>query len=307
MATANPRLALAGFALALFGPLASAGEAYVSVSPGLAWDEIDASAAGISHPTRCDRLLYANPADAPTDAACADSTPRLLFSDEFDFGAGQAGSISLGYAWERFRLEAEFFGRSQGRETRPGIAASGNVALEGKNSEWSDDLPPYYQISGFRTRQLFVNAYYAFGSGSAWKPFVGAGVGIARIDAAFEGSYLRRALADGYVAAVGGDPAQPEDWQIAAAGSQSRFDAKLSDEVFGHHAAAGVERQLADRTQAFLMLRWSSFGNMSQNTQWSTIRSHAPVQADGITPFTSELAFENMGGPAATLGLRYSF
>ena len=301
------RVLLAGLAIMLCAPAATAGGTYVSIGLGIASDEIDASTTAVNHPTRCDSLLYANTADAPRDAACLDTTARRLFSDSFDPGAGLAGSISLGYAWERFRVEAELLGRSHDGDTRPGIPPAGNVALEGKNSEWSDYSPPYYRISDFRSRQLFVNAYYAFGNGSAWTPFVGLGAGIARIDAAYEGSYLRRTLADGYVAAAGGDPLQPEEWHIAAAGTESRLDTKLSDEVFGYRIAAGVERQLADRTRAFFMLRWSRFGDMSQSAVWSTVRSHAPVQADGVTPFKSEQAVESIGGLTATAGIRYSF
>ncbi len=307
MAIVNLRLMIACVMLTLFNPLTAVGETYVSLGLGLAWDEIDASVSGINHPTRCDSLLYTNPADAPTDAACTDSTSRRFFNDAFDLGGGLAGSISLGYAWERFRLEAEFLGHSHDGDTRPGIAAAGNVALEDKSSEWSDDAPPYFRVSRFKSRQLFVNAYYAFENGSAWTPVVGLGAGIARIDSVFEGAFLRRTLADGYVAVVGGDPAQPEDWQIAAAGSLSRFDMELSDEIFGYRIAVGVERELTDSAQAFFLLRWSGFDDMSNSALWSTVRSHAPVQADGVTPFTSEQAFESIGGLTTTVGIRYSF
>ena len=38
----------------------------------------------------------------------------------------------------------------------------------------------------------------------------------------------------------------------------------------------------------------------------SIIRSPAPVPANGVTPFTSVQAFEDIGGLAATLGVRYA-
>ena len=307
MTRVHHRTLLAGLALMLCAPVAMAGETYVSIGLGLASDEIDASTIALNHPTRCDRLLYANPSSAPSDAACLDTTHRLLFSDSFDLGSALAGSASVGYAWERFRLEAEFLGRSHDARQRPAIAAAGNVAAEGKILEWNDHKPPYYRVSGFKSRQLLVNAYYAFGRVGVWTPFVGVGAGVARVDGVYSASYMRRTLADGYVAAVGGDPAQPEDWQIAAAGSDSRLDTEFSDEVFGYQLTAGVERELAERTRAFFMLRWTDFGDISHSALWSTIRSHAPVQADGITPFTSDNDFENIGGLTATVGIRYGF
>ena len=135
---------------------------------------------------------------------------------------------------------------------------------------------PYYRISNFKSRQLFVNAYYAFDTESAWRPFVGVGVGVARFDTAFAASYLRRTVAEGYVAAVGGNPLQPEEWQIAAAGTTSSLDTELSDEVFGYRIAAGLERDLVDKARAFVMLRWSAFGDMRESAVWSTIPQPRP-------------------------------
>lgn len=303
----QPRILLAGMGLMLAAQLAVAGETYVSVGLGFASDKADVSTSGVNHPTRCDRLLYANPSTAPTGGACADNTARRFIGDSFDLGGGLASSIGVGYAWDRLRLEAEFLGRSHDGESLPAIADAGNPALRGKNSEWSDDSPPHHRVANFKVRQLFLNLYYSFGEASAWTPYVGVGAGFARVDTAYSASYLRRTAADGYVAAAGGDPMQPEEWQIAAAGSESRLDAELSGESFGYQIAAGIERRLAEKTRAFLTLRWNDFGTISKAATWSTIRSHAPVQADGVTPYITDQAFDNIGGLTATAGIRYTF
>ena len=307
MRTTAASVLLAGLAGLAAAGAGVAGETYVSVGLGLATDEIGASTTGINHPTRCDSLLYANPGNAPSDAACTDSTARRFFGDTFDLGGALSGSISLGYAWDRFRVEAEFLGASHDGETRPGIADAGNPALQGKSSEWSADSPPFYRVSNFRSRQLFFNLYYSFGEGAVWTPYVGAGAGFARIQTDYTGYYLRSTVADGYVAAVGGDPMQPEDWQLAAAGSESRLDADMRDEAFGYRVFAGLERSLGDSTYGFLTLRWSDFGDISTTDPWTIVRSHAPVQSDGVTPFTTEQALEDIGGLTATVGIRYGF
>lgn len=100
---------------------------------------------------------------------------------------------------------------------------------------------------------------------------------------------------------------QPEDWQLAAAGSESRLDAGIRDEVFGYRILAGLERRLGDSTYGFLTLRWSDFGSTGSTDTWTIVRSHAPVQSDGVTPFTTEQALDNIGGLTATLGIRYAF
>lgn len=295
------------FALMLAAAPVQAGEVYVGLGLGLAGDEIGVTAAGVTHPTRCDSMLYSDPASAPMDAACTDRTPRRMFSDTFDLGEAFSGALSLGYQWNRWRLEAEFLASSHDGDTRPAIADTGNAALVGKDSEWSALSPPFFRVSNFKSRQLFVNLYYAFGDSAVWTPYAGIGAGFARVNADILVSYLRRTVADGYVAAAGGDPMQPEEWQLAAAGSESRLDADLRDNAFGYQIAAGLERKLAEKTSAFLTLRWSSFGEVSESHLWSTIRSHAPVQADGTTPFTTVQTFDDLGGITATAGIRYRF
>ena len=298
---------LAGIAFALTSGTAAAGEAYVSVSLGFAGDKVDASTTAVNHPTRCDSLLYADSANVPSDPACMDNVPRPLFADTFDLGGAPAGAVSLGYAWNRFRIEAEILGSSHEGETRPGIAGADNPALQGKSSEWSSDNPPHYRLSNFRSRQLFFNLYYSLAEGSLWTPYIGVGAGFTRIKADYFGSYLRRTVADGYIEAVGGDPTRPEEWQLAAAGSESRLDTDVSDEAFGYQLLAGVERRLRDSTCVFLTLRWSDFAGISDHDTWTTIRSHAPFQADGVTPFTSQQAIGEIGGLTATVGIRYGF
>ena len=298
---------LAGMAMTWPGTPALAGTVYVAGGLGFASDEIDASTTGVNHPTRCDRLLYANPADAPTDAACTDNTPRPLLLEAFDLGGALAVPVSLGYAWDRWRIEAEFFGQAHDGDTRPAIADASNPALLGKASEWSASSPPVYRISDFRVRRLFVNALYTFGAGTRWRPYIGVGAGFARVQTAYSGSYVRSTVADGYIEAVGGDPMQPEEWQVAAAGTLSLLDTEVHDNVFGYQMIAGIERELREGTFAYVSLRWSALGDAGASDTWATVRSHAPVQADGVTPFRTKQALDDIGGWITMIGLRYSF
>lgn len=295
-----------GIALVLSARLASA-DPYVSIGLTFATDEIGASTSGINHPTRCDRVLYTDPSMAPNDAACTDNSVRAFLSDSFDLGGAFAGSASLGYDWDRLRIEAEFLSRAHEGGVAVLAGAVDNPALQGKATEWSPDDPPYQQVSDFRSSQLFLNVFYDFGIDSAWSPYVGVGAGLARVQSHYRASFVRRTLADGYVEAVGGDPGQPADWQVAAAGSSSVLNTSVSDEVFGYQVIAGVERGLTDRTSLFLTLRWSDIDDASDEDVWDTIRSHRPVQADGVTPFTGIQDLTDIGGLSATVGLRYEF
>ena len=292
--------------LILGTPNALAAGPYASFAVGVGGEKAQGGVYGVNHPTRCDQLLYANPASAPTDAACTATTAQHLIDDSFSLGVGFVGTASLGYAWDSLRVEVEFLNRSHGGDTVPGLPGD-NAALLSKQSEWSPHSPPHYRLSDFSANQLFVNVHYVFDLDSEWSPFVGAGVGFARVKARLAGSYLRRTLAEGYVEGAGGDPAQPAEWQLAAAGTESRLDASLKDEVFGYQVLGGLERALGERASAFLMARWSGFDKVAEDEIWTVIRSHAPVQADGSTPFQTEQTIDDLGGWAVTVGLRYAF
>lgn len=80
----------------------------------------DVTAFGANHPTRCDRLLYANPASAPNDADCtAPPTSSRQGEFAFDRNSGRAQALALGYATGSLRLEAEFLLRQQVGKAAP--------------------------------------------------------------------------------------------------------------------------------------------------------------------------------------------
>ena len=55
---------------------------------------LDTDVAGVNHPTRCDRLLCAAPADAPVDAVCTDDSPATLLTNSFSARNGFAGAVA---------------------------------------------------------------------------------------------------------------------------------------------------------------------------------------------------------------------
>ena len=280
---------------------------YASLGIVLATEEVDASSSGVNHPTRCDSLLYSDASAVPADPACSDNTVRPIVSGSYDLGNAITGSVSLGYAWERIRIEAEFLSRSHDGETLLFVTPGDNPALQDKVSEWSPDNPPSHGVSDFSSRQLFVNVIYDFRGDGAWTPYVGVGAGLARVRSNYTAEFQRRTLADGYVAAAGGNPDQPEEWQLSAAGSISLLDTRVSDQAFAYQVFAGVERSLRDGVSAFLTVRWSAFDDVTDDDVWTTVRSHRPVQADGVTPFAAGQLFEDVGGFAASVGIRYEF
>ena len=88
------------------------GGAYLAVGVGFAQGAAtESTLGGTNSPTRCDRLLYPNPADAPTDAGCAEGTLDGLYL--FDPERGLTGSFALGYSFGALSVEVEALQRHQ--------------------------------------------------------------------------------------------------------------------------------------------------------------------------------------------------
>ena len=77
--------------------------------------------------------------------------------------------------------------------------------------------------------------------------------------------------------------------------------------VAGFQVLAGVDYALGERTSLAFNLHWARLGDVTEDVVWSVIRSHEPVRADGVTPFSSELTFNNFEFLGLTLGLKYRF
>jgi len=260
----------------------------------------------VNHPTRCDVLLYTDPGLAPTsDAACRDNTSRPLFDNRFDLGSKLAAGVSIGYDLGKLRLELEHVSRHQGGRTVPLRTASGNVAIAGKGNEWSPVDPPTESVSDFSSREFFVNVYWDFENDSSWTPYLGIGGGLARTSLRYEVRLLRKTLAQGYQEVA--PPLTLEDRPAAAAGSLSLFDDELQDDVFGYQILAGLDHAIGDKTSFTIKARWTRFADLTGSAVWTLIRSHVPVQADGTTPFGSDLEFDGIGSVGVSAGLRYHF
>lgn len=294
---------LATFAL-LLSCTAHAAKPYVSLGIGHAFEEAQADLFGVSFPTRCDGLLYRDPAMRPSDPACTDQTGRSKFDRAFDFDQGTTATAAAGFERGRLRLEVEFAHRAHGDATQPVLTLEDNPALLSKRHEWNPNVPPYHRISSLEVRHLMVNAYYPFTSGSAWTPFVGVGAGVGQARWRHYAFYARASLADGYVAAVGGDPNAPEEWMLAAAGSVSVVDADVEDSVVGFQVLAGLERRIGNRTSLVGTVRRSWFDAFSTYHGWETVRSHAGVQPDGVTLYRDRHTLDRVGGIALTIGIR---
>lgn len=301
----HPR-ALLRWSLSLISALASTGlfaqdsGFYLGLEVGLSQvDGVDTSVSGINHPTRCDRLLYADPDSAPMDAECTDNSPKTIFSNSFDLGTGLAAGIQIGYRFGNWRLEGEYFSADMDDERRPlQLGSAGNAALGTKDSEWEASNPPSEDLSDMMGRHLFVNLYYDFRSSSPWTPYIGAGAGLAKIEARYQSRFWRRSD----LGELG-----PEEWRQTAAGTLSALDTSIGSTEFGIQLLGGLDYAVSDRLQLGLKAKWTRIeGFTKDDALWGTVRSHAPVIADGRTPFVTDVDVDVLESWSVMLALKYS-
>ena len=202
------------------------GGPYVAMGVGFAQGGATQSTLwGTNNPTRCDRLLYPNPADAPRDAGCLQGS-ELDGLYGFEPEPGLTGSFAVGYGFGALSVEVEAVQRHQIiHNTLFTVGDLAGSAITGKDTEWSPARPPWADISEFRGRQFFANVYYSLPNPSRLTPYVGIGGGLSQVDFRYYLGFNRKSIAEGYLEAFGGsrdDPGASPDWQRAAGGHGER-------------------------------------------------------------------------------------
>ncbi len=96
------------------------------------------------------------------------------FDTEFDPGFGVHGAV--GHSWDGFRLEGEVSYRKNDVDTLTVTSTTGAISSLNLDTLGSFDADGDVSALGF-----MANAWYDFDTGSPWKPFIGGGVGTARI------------------------------------------------------------------------------------------------------------------------------
>ena len=268
-------------------------------------DGLSSDLSGVNHPTQCDQLLKDN--DPATDDKVVDlsdpacnvgNIPQTLSANSFDLGNELLGGISVGYVRDRLRVELEYSHRVyDGSDSSLWRIPNSNAPLASKNNEVSELDPPSERISNFDAHQLFVNAYYDFPNSSRWTPYLGAGFGWARTRFDYSVRFLRKTLAQSY----------PSDKPPAAAGTLSYWDTRVSETLFGYQLLGGLDYALSEDVSMGIKARWAEFDDFSHTGVWDLIRSHEPVQADGMTPWESELEFDDVEYWAVSFLVKFKF
>ena len=295
--------ALVGAALLAAGDDAAAQRLYIGFEEGGPRPQrATSSQAFLNHPTRCDRLLYPEGLTPPDDPACDARDATTALTNSFDLGTGFGYGSTVGLTYGAFRAELDFRLRRHGRDTRTIEVAGGNEALTGKNAEWA--VAPTETLSDVGAEEAFLNLYRDFENRTRWTPYLGAGMGLARIEAHFAASFVRKPERE-YLA-IEFVPDWPEEARRAAAGTASLLNAEIEGWVAGYQFIVGLDVNLGEALLG-VKVRWGRFGELTTTTEYDLVRSHAPVQADGLTPFGVDIGLGGLGYREVALVIKHYF
>ena len=294
-----------------FTSVAFAADVYVSLGLGVAEDQVDLHSAAPTLSESC--------SSTSVSVSCFGRLSIEPVVTEFDLGNSIASTAGLGFEWESWRLEVEYAARNHDGQSLPQPAnpfdfVAGSFGFGAIGGGESIGLPigffpaeePRHEIASFGSHQVFLNALYSFRTGVSWKPFVGLGAGVARI----QYRYLSEGIELEIIPPSFGRDSVPGgvfDPGVFSARTVTSIDAELHDNLLGFQFLAGIDRSLSEDVTAFATLRWSkfeasSFSNLSQGQSGSnvpalvlTTPSPAPDELDGI------------GGFSLTAGIRYTF
>lgn len=296
-----------GFILSVLAPMSIAAESYLSLQTGLATShsDVDVDVYGINHPTYCDVVLYPNPVDAPTEGACALSEYQRSWAGLYRPAGGWFTNLAYGRVLGSWRIEGMYERNqfSSDQQLLP-LATSGDSAILSKTNEWSQYALPNNSYDDQSTSILAVNVLREFetapsGVWDTW--YIGAGVGVAFLDFNYGNEFLRKTVGEGYL-----DVPFPVQWpdaaKLNAAGSLSSINTTVQERALTYSLIAGVDMFTGTDLTFGFRLTWRVVGDVEHdNALWRTIRSHAPVIADGRTPFETDFVFRS--GSYLTIGL----
>ena len=254
-------------------------------------------------PTNCDQWLP--PADLDGDGVddvplpLAECAPRTLPAkhSRFNLDTGVLAGVSLGYALNGLRIEAEYLYRQHKGELLDLV-----VPGDEKQQEFVRREEEIHTLSG---SHLFANLYYDFQDrlGPALTPYLGFGLGLTRMEIDYSGTSVRTSDRQKMLE-LGRTP--------HAAGRTSGADEMLSDVLFGYQLLAGMDYALSDRLRLGVKVRYGdAFGDFSDaGHPWKPLRDHASTVGPPGTPGADlpvhyGIRADKLGVWAVSLGFKY--
>ena len=286
----------------------------VAVAPGMdvktgGLDDWVSSAIAAHSAIRCDKTI--NPDSFGVEEGACSNAPSSWgpLDESFDRGRGILAGLALGYRLGNFRAEGEYLYRSSIHESTDAPYDSA--------TNYDPSMDPGFQtvmdgVDDVLSHNVFANLYYDFHSDSKFTPYLGIGVGFAKVSFAYRTLWHRtndpeKITVFDTEALTGDELATAQALNRKIAGTITTDSARLSDLLPGYQAVAGLDYQVSDPITIGLKFRWASFGEFDDESAYDSLRDHASVAGSPPVPVTYYVKTDDIQFWAISLNMKYQF
>ena len=234
---------------------------------------------------------------------CADDPqPWGPLAESFDGGSGILAGLAVGYRLGNFRAEGEYFYRGTNYDSTDNPYPDGTQPGGGYHiiQDAVDDV---------LSHNFFANLYYDYHSDSKFTPYVGVGIGLARVSVAYRTLWQRSTNPDNITVfdTTGPEGAAGRELNEQLAGALTYDRARMSDTLFGYQVLAGVDYQVSDPVTIGLKFRWADFGEFEDESEYTRLRGHASVAGNPPVPVTYYIRTDDIQFWGVSLNMKYQF
>lgn len=261
--------------------------------------------------TRCDVTL--NPDRLQGGDCTNDPVVWGPAKESFDGGSGILAGLAVGYRLGSFRVEGEYFYRNTNYDsTATPIFDGGWNPNDYPEYGSLDDSAPNVEdaVDDALSHNFFANLYYDYRSDSKFTPYLGIGVGFARVSLAYRTRWQRSTDPDNIQVfdTTGSEGAAARALNEKLAGSVTHDRARMSDTLFGYQALAGVDYQVSEPLTIGLKFRYAMFGEFEDESEYTKLRGHDPVVGNPPTrPATYYVRTDDIQFWGVSLNMKYQF
>ena len=254
---------------------------------------------GTSLGSRCDLTINPQALQVPggVEACEADPNPWGPLTESFDGGSGILAGMAVGYRLGSFRVEGEYFYRNTNHDSTANSFPDGTAP--GGGYEVIED-----HVDDVLSHNFFANLYYDYHSDSKFTPYLGIGIGLAKVSVDYRTLWQRSNDLD-QITVFG--PGQGEELNEEIRGTLTYDQAKMSDTLFGYQALAGVDYQVSEPLTIGLKFRYAAFGEFEDDSPYTKLRGHESVAGNPPVPVTYYIRTDDIQFWGVSLNMKYQF
>ena len=254
---------------------------------------------GTSLGSRCDLTINPQALQVPGGVENCGSRSWGPLTESFDGGSGILAGMAVGYRLGSFRVEGEYFYRNTNHDSTANSFPAGTAP--GGGYEVIED-----HVDDVLSHNFFANLYYDYHSDSKFTPYVGIGIGLAKVSVDYR-TLWQRSSNLGDIDVFPKTTPQGEALNQKFVNLLTYDQAKMSDTLFGYQVLAGVDYQVSDPVSIGLKFRYADFGEFEAESAYTKLRGHESVAGNPPVPVTYYIRTDDIQFWGVSLNMKYQF